>query len=100
MIAHRTVDTWTELAAWLARHIDALDADCNDGETIGSIGLDAHKRSLVRVAAYRDVLHEISPAVEAEAAERAETAAQDSIEARYKAAYGDEPLAPWQAEGR
>lgn len=56
-----------ELGVWLIRKIENLDADCNDGETIAAIGLEAHKRSQARVSAYRDVLHHITPAIVAEA---------------------------------
>ncbi len=97
-----SVQSFGELAAWLVRQIENLDADCNDGETIGSIGLDAHKRSLVRVAVYRDVLHQIAPAVLAEAEESQRVAAEDSFEDRYKRAYGPDAdkLGAYQAEGR
>ncbi len=98
----RPVQTFTELAAWLERGIQNLDADCNDDETMGAIGIHAHRRSVARVAAYRDVLFQIGPAVDAEAAERQREVAEDSFEARYKEAYGPDAdkLGAWQAEGR
>ncbi len=98
-----TVQNFGELAAWLVRQIDNLDADCNDGETIGTIGIHAHRRSEARVSAYRDVLHEIAPAMLAEAEESQRVAGEDSsAEARYKEAYGDDAdkLGAYQAEGR
>ncbi len=97
----RPVQTFTELVAWLERGIQNLDADCNDEETIGAIGIHAHRRSLARVSAYRDVLFQIGPAADAEA-DRQREVAEDSFEARYKEAYGPDAdkLAAYQAEGR
>ncbi len=86
---HPTVETFGELAAWLVRQIENLDADCNDDETIGSIGLDAHKRSLVRVAVYRDVLHQIAPAMLAGAEDAQRVAGEDSAEALWRERYPD-----------
>ena len=95
------VQTFSELAAWLVRQIDNLDADCNDGETIGAIGIHAHRRSEARVSAYRDVLHEIAPAILLEIAEQRAVAAEDSAEARYKEAGYDglEPVIARYADG-
>ncbi len=84
----RPVQTFTELAAWLERGIQNLDADCNDDETIGSIGIQAHRRSLARVAAYREVLFQIGPAADAEA-DRHREVAEDSFEARWRERYPD-----------
>ena len=80
----RPVQTFTELEAWLARGIQNLDADCNDDETIGAIGIHAHNRSVARVAAYREVLFQIGPAVE-----RQREVAEDSFEARWRERYPD-----------
>lgn len=80
----RSVQTFTELAAWLERGIQNLDADCNDGETIQAIGDLASRRSQARVAAYRDVLYQIGEAVDAETA-----GAEDSAEAQWKERYPD-----------
>lgn len=96
----RTVDSWQELDALLARRTVDFAADFDESEVAQSIGWTAQQRSKGRVAMLTEVRAAIREAVEAEAAEQAETAAQESIEARYKAAYGDEPLAPYQAEGR
>ncbi len=123
MTIHRSVQTFGELAAWLVRQIENLDADCNDGESIGSIGLDAHKRSMARVSAYRDVLHQIAPALLIEASGqcyddngdrlhdmlcsrsdgecRTAVAAEDAVDAAYKeAGYGSlEPVIARYADG-
>jgi len=89
MSVHPSVENFNELAAWLVRQIDNLDADCNDGETIGAIGIHAHRRSEARVSAYRDVLHEIAPAILLEVAEQRAVAAEDSAEAQWKERYPD-----------
>lgn len=99
---HPPVETFAELAAWLVRQIENLDADCTDSETIGMIGLEAHKRSQTRVATYRDVLHQIAPAILLEESDRKQAAADDAAENRWKEAYGPdfEMLGAYNAEGR
>lgn len=86
------VESWAELAVWLQRRIDAFRVDFEDDETAQSIGLNKQWMSRGRVAALRDVLAVIQPAYEAEAAELARVAAEDSIEQRFKdAGFGGEP---------
>lgn len=94
------VQDFDDLAAWLCRQIENLDADYNDDETRASIGIEAVRRSQARVSAYRDVLHQIAPAILMETADQRQAARDDGVESRWRDAYGDEPLAAWQAEGR
>lgn len=95
----RIAGTWAELDALLAERTLDFEWDM-DPEVSQSIGIDAVMRSRGRLAMLNEIRNAIHAAVESEAAEQAETAAQESIEARYKAAYGLDPLAPWQAEDR
>lgn len=105
--------TWADLQAYLrVRHLElnnALDA------TSGPL---ARQTLLGRISTAVEVLAIVEPLVEAEAAisaaldvpdkpsdlERDEAAADAEHEARvaeaYTRAYGSDPLAPWQAEGR
>ena len=98
----RSVDTWTELDAFLADRTLDFAADVGDGETMQSIGIDAVMRSRGRLAMLTEIRNAIREAVVAEAAEQAETAVQENIEQRYKAAYGDDfdKLDTYQVEGR
>ncbi|MCA1572897.1 MAG: hypothetical protein LC798_21930 [Chloroflexi bacterium] len=89
-----TVATFAELSAWLVRRIESLDADCNDDETRASIGPDAVKRSQASVAAFRDVLFQITPAMLAEVGKARRVAAE------YRPPLDDIPDEPRTAAGR
>ena len=98
-----TLETWGELEAWLTGRVQHFDVYLSDGETAQSVGYDGQKKAEGRIAAYREVLERIAPLAAAERAERAETAAVESIEQRFKDAYGDGPdgvMAQIQAEDR
>lgn len=94
------VENFIELDAWLDGRIRHARSFLDDGETAQSIGWDAQVRHRARIGAFSEVREQIAPMVEAERAEQQETAAGESIEQQYKRTYGDDPIAPWQAEGR
>lgn len=93
------LQTLGDLDAWLAGREDHARSYL-DEEVAQSIGWDNQVKHTARLSAYSEVRARIAPLVEAQAAERAATAHVDGIEAAFKSAYGPEPLAPWQAEGR
>ena len=68
-----------------------------DGEMAQAGGYDRMIRVKACLQLVRDLRAELAGSLEAEEAERAHV---DSVEQQYKEAYGPEPLAPWQAEGR
>ena len=94
------IDNFSELDSFLRGAIINASAVLDDDETAQSAGAGAQDRARGRIAAYDQVRREIAHLVQQERDERAAEAAAESVEARYKDAYGDEPLAAWQAEGR
>ena len=96
------LETWGQLEQWLMGRVQHFDVYLSDGETAQSSGYAGQKRAEGRIGAYREVLERIAPLAAAERAERAETAAVESVEQRFKDAYGPDAdkLATWQAEGR
>lgn len=93
---HPPIESWTDLQGWIDRRLTNIEHDLDDDETAAAMGLRLRERRAV----YLDLAFAIRDAVAREQAERQQEAHEDSVEQQYKAAYGDEPLTPWQAEGR
>ena len=90
-------ENWCEFDAWLdgyiTHHESYLDGEDNQRADIALPHFGA-------VAALEAVRQRIAHLVAAERAEKATVAHEESIEQQYRDQYGDEPLAPYQAEGR
>ena len=78
--APQQTETWSELDAWLQGRIMHAESYL-DGEVAQSIGVDAQIHHRARLETYREVAAKIAHLVAAEADERAERAAADSVDA-------------------
>lgn len=96
MTTHPSVGTFTELQAFIDKRLASLESDLDDRETAQAFGVAL----MAKRATLLDIAFAIREAVEAEVTDAATVAHEESVEAQYREAYGLEPLAPYQAEGR
>lgn len=99
---HPSVESWTELQAWIDKQLENIDSSLGDDETLQSIGPKGQARLGTRWALLTDIAEMIHCNVVDEADEAARTAYEEAAEAEYREAYGPDfdKLATFQAEGR
>ena len=83
------ITSWGDLSAWVDRHLEAVESDLGDDETLQSIGYFGEARLKERRATLLDVAWAIGHMVGVEQAERQTLAAEDSVEAQWREAYHD-----------
>ena len=79
-----TIESWSDLDAWLIRRTTDFAADFGDDETAQSIGVSAQDRSRGRVAMLTEVRAGIAPMVAAERADQYRSAAEDADESTWR----------------
>jgi len=92
---HPPVDNFTDLQAWIDRRLNGIERDLDDEETAKAYGM----RMKITRAVLLDVAFAIRDVVQREEDELSQEAHENLVN-EYLKAYGDEPLAPYQAEGR
>ncbi|HYI66338.1 MAG TPA: hypothetical protein VEW95_05405 [Candidatus Limnocylindrales bacterium] len=98
--ARQPAESFADVQAYIDHQLECIESDLGDGETMQHLGIHGTARLQEKRATLLDIQWLIRGAVAAEAADRQQAAADDSVEQQYRDAYGPDPIAPWQAEGR
>ena len=98
-VASGPPETIGEFAAWLNGRI-AAEREWLDDEDPAKMRSDLQAEHRSRWAAYKQCRDQLGLLLSWERDDQDRARGEESIEQAYKDAYGPEPLAAWQAEGR